>query len=143
MLTIPNPNRAKRLTRFASRVCLTVGIISLVVGVAYVASGTPGGWVNTLWGGILIWQGWSLAGHGPEVTRFIATRLIPGLFFLLGAVITGSRAVRSFSQGRASLGTVFLLATLLSLVLVALGPWLTVHARPRVKSTREATSSGS
>src|SRR2546422_511708 len=44
MLTIPNPNRAKRLTRFASRVCLTVGIISLVVGVVYLASGTPGGW---------------------------------------------------------------------------------------------------
>jgi hypothetical protein len=77
MLTIPNPDRTKRLVRFGSRACAVIGLFGLTVGTLQIIAGAPGGWFNTLWSVALLWQAWALAGHGRESVRFVRIRLIP------------------------------------------------------------------
>jgi hypothetical protein len=133
MLTIPNPDRTKRLVRFASRAGAAIGLFGLVVGTLLVIAGAPGGWFHTAWSVALLWQVWGMSGHGRESVRFVATRLIPLLFFVIAFLVTGAAAIRTLAQGdNIGRGVGFACATLLDLVFVTFGTRLAIRDWPRV-----------
>src|SRR6266508_261933 len=133
MLTIPNPDRTKRLVRFGSRACAVIGLFGLTVGTLQTIAGAPGGWFNTVWSVALLWQAWALAGHGRESVRFVAIRLTPLLFFVIALLVTGAAAFRTLAQdtniGR---GVAFGCAALLDLFLVTIMARLAIHDWPRI-----------
>lgn len=133
MLTIPNPDRAKRRVRFASRVCAVIGLFGLTVGTLLIIAGAPGGWFSTVWSVVLLWQAWALAGHGRESARFVAIRLIPLLFFVIALLVTGAAAIRTLAQDtNIGLGVAFGCAALLDLLLVMFMTRLAIQDWPRI-----------
>jgi hypothetical protein len=133
MLTIPNPDRTKRRVRFLSRVCAVIGLFGLTVGTLLIIAGAPGGWFSTLWGVVLLWQAWALAGHGRESVRFVAIRLIPFLLFVIALLVTGAAAIRTLAQDtNIGLGVAFGCAALLDLLLVTFMTRLAIHDWPRI-----------
>lgn len=133
MLTIPNPDRTKRRVRFASRACAVIGLFGLTVGTVLIIAGAPGGWFNTLWSVVLLWQAWALAGHGRESVRFVAIRLIPLLFFVIALLVTGTAAIRTLAQDtNIGQGVAFGCAALLDLFLITFTARLAIHDWPRI-----------
>lgn len=133
MLTIPNPDRTKRRVRLASRACAVIGLFGLTAGTLLIIAGAPGGWFNTLWSVVLLWQAWALAGHGRESVRFVAIRLIPLLFFVIALLVTGAAAIRTLAQdSNIGLGVAFGCAALLDLFLVTLMARIAIHDWPRI-----------
>jgi len=133
MLTIPNPDRAKRRVRFASQACAVIGLFGLTVGTLLIIAGAPGGWFNTLWSLVLLWQAWALAGHGRESARFVAIRLIPLLFSAIALPVTGAAAIRTLALDTSiALGVAFGCAAFLDLFLVTIMARLAIHDWPRI-----------
>lgn len=130
-VTLPDPARAERYTRYASRVAAVAGILGLVLGWSLVVSGESRGWFNAIWSVALLWQAWALAGHGRESARFVALRLVPALFFLILAVTGGVKCIQYFAKGNAWLALIALVGASLSLLFVAVGLPRTIREWPR------------
>jgi hypothetical protein len=101
-VTLPDPARAERYTRYVSRVFAVAGLLFLVTGSSLVVSGESRGWFYAIWSVAILWQAWALAGHGRESARFVALHLGPVLFFLILAVTGGVKCIQYLAEGNAS-----------------------------------------
>lgn len=130
-VTLPDPARAERYTRYVSRVCAVAGLLGLVIGSSLVVSGESRGWFYAIWSVAILWQAWALAGHGPESARFVALHLGPGLFFLILAVIGGVKCIQYLAEGNASRALISLVGVSLSLLFLVVGLPRTIREWPR------------
>lgn len=135
-VTLPDPDRAERYTRYASRVCAVAGLLGLVIGSSLVVSGESGALFSTILSGVILWQAWALAGHGRESARFVALHLVPALFFLILAVTGGVRCIQHLAEGNASRALISLVGVFLSLLFVVVGLPRTIREWPRNPETR-------
>jgi hypothetical protein len=130
-VALPDPARAERYNRYASRVAAVGGILGLVLGWSLVVSGESRGWFNAIWSVALLWQAWALAGHGRESARFVALRLGPVLFFLILAVTGGVKCLQYLAEGNVSRALISLVGVSLSLLFVVVGLPRTIREWPR------------
>jgi hypothetical protein len=130
-VTLPDPARAERYTRYASRVCTVTGLLGLLMGSLLVVSGESGGWSSAIWSVAILWQGWALAGHGRDSARFVALHLGPVLFFLILAVTGGVKCIQYLGEGNASRALISLVGVFLSLLFVVVGLPRTIREWPR------------
>jgi hypothetical protein len=130
-LTLPDPARAERYTRYFSRVEAVGGILGLVISSSLVVSGESRGWFYAIWSVAILWQAWALAGHGRESARFVALHLVPALFFLILAVIGGVKCIQYLAEGNGSRALISLVAVSLSLLFVVVGLPRTIREWPR------------
>jgi hypothetical protein len=130
-VTLPDPARAERYTRYVSRVFAVAGLLFLVTGSSLVVSGESRGWFYAILS-VAIWcQAWALAGHGRESARFVALHLGPVLFFLILAVRGGVKCIQYLAEGNASRALISLVGVSLSLLLVVVGLPRTIRDWPR------------
>jgi hypothetical protein len=130
-VTLPDPARAERYTRYFSRVCAVAGLLGLVIGSSLVVSGESRGWFYAIWSVAILWQAWALAGHGRESARFVALHLGPVLFFLILAVTGGVKCIQYVAEGNASRALISLVGVSLSLLFVVVGLPRTIREWPR------------
>jgi hypothetical protein len=130
-LSVPDPARAERYTRYFSRVLAVGGILGLVIGSSLVVSGESGAWLYTIWCVAILWQAWALAGHGRESARFVALHLVPALFFLILAVTGGVKCIQYLAEGNASRALIALVGASLGLLFVVVGLPRTIREWPR------------
>jgi hypothetical protein len=130
-VTLPDPARAERYTRYVSRVFAVAGLLYLVMGSSLVVSGESRGWFYTIWSVAILWQAWALAGHGRESARFVALHLGPILFFLILAVTGGVKCIQYLVEGNAWRGLIALVGASLGLLFVVVGLPRTIREWPR------------
>ena len=130
-VALPDPARAERYTRYASRAVAVAGLLYLVLGSSLAVSGESGGWIYTILSVAMLWQAWALAGHGRESARFVALHLGPVLFFLILAVTGGVKCIQYLSDGNASRALISLVGVFLSLLFVVVGLPRTIREWPR------------
>lgn len=130
-VALPDPARAERYTRYASRVAAVAGLLGLVLASSLVVSGESRGWVDAIWSVALLWQAWALAGHGRESARFVALHLVPVLFFLILAVTGGVKCIQYLAEGNASRALISLVGVSLSLLFVVVVLPRTIRDWPR------------